>query len=168
VSSEFGLDFLEIAFVIARPEFDDPSWQIYLRNRGHTEMLRATRFLDGLPAAVRVVVYGPSAAFTFSCCLSFNPARFVDPIGIGLCRAQDVIPITNEILLIERLWLHPIHDIKDMEVRRIDVARNFYEISDPGRYIVGLESFPRRRAQHNFVYRGSSTQSGLFLRPYIA
>jgi hypothetical protein len=155
VPTNTGLDRIEIAFVIARPDFTEPEWQIDVFRRGGSEMIRATRFVMALSASVKVVAYGHSAAHLFSCYLNFNPARVVDPLGIGLCRARDVIPIIKEILLCERRWLRALRDVDDMEVRRIDVARNFYGISDPGHYIIGLESFPRPRAQRNYVDRGS-------------
>ena len=46
--------------------------------------------------------------------------------------------------------------LEEIEVRRIDVALNLYDIPQPARYLLGLEIVPRPNARQTYLYRGSS------------
>jgi hypothetical protein len=158
VAADYGLDKLELHCLIKPPRLASRRWHVKKVRRPCGDHVSATRWINDGPAPVRASVRGSPEMSTYDCFLSFNPSRFVDPNGIALCRPSDVSSVIGEILEMAHAWLKVWGDVLDMEVRRVDVARNFYGVTDPSRYLLGLAALPRRRAQRNELYRSAGGQ----------
>jgi hypothetical protein len=86
------------------------------------------------------------------CTVRFNPARFVDPWGIGLCPQHRLGEVLEEVLLLLDPYVEVIVEPGEMQVRRLDIARNFYGIAEPTRYLDGLRGIPRKHARVGHIY----------------
>jgi hypothetical protein len=80
-----------------------------------------------------------------------NPARWVDPEGIGVCPADQVVEVAAAMVGCARELVEPAALLEEMSVTRLDVARDF-QVSDAGYYVRGLQHIPRPFARRNFVH----------------
>lgn len=105
-------------------------------------------------AAISVKVAGTFDSPVARCFLGFNPSRAITSSGIGLCPPRDAIAAVEKVLDHPALRNRVVTETQDIEVRRIDVARNLYAVSDPSRYLLGLFSLPRKWCRELNLYGG--------------
>ena len=81
-----------------------------------------------------------------------NPSRVVDPEGVGLSSVEDLPVTLYAIQLTAESCMDPSVDVDDWRVKRLDVARDFEGVEDPGRSIRGLGPIHRPYSRQNHVY----------------
>jgi hypothetical protein len=162
--ADYGIDRLSLSFLISEGSLDPDVWDVFSGNRSAGNGSREVQIIKGEiqigrpPRDIRVVVFR-GGAFAYTCTIEFNPARWVDPFGIGLCRPQDLGAVVSSVMRRVSKYITPIDDLEDFEVRRIDVTRNFYDITNPSRYLFGLRAVPKSRATFNRLF--SNPASGV-------
>jgi hypothetical protein len=132
----------------SEPELDPDVWAVFTgRLPNGNDIVKATIDLGRAPRGIHVVVFREGSVF--KCSVEFNPGRFVDPWGIGLCRPEDLRKVVRRVMNRVSRCVTPYLGIEEFQVRRIDVSRNFFGISHPARYFHGLRAVPKPRATFN-------------------
>lgn len=152
--SDFGIDQLDLAFRLVRPNFK--KWELSTWTRDGVEHYKALRSIGLPPAEIRLEVRGRSSNPIFTCYMSFNPSRLVDPFGIGLCSPLDVSCLVAEVLDRSNLRSRLLGEVDEIKVRRIDIARNLRGIRHPWLYLRNLHPIPRRWCTKATLIAGSS------------
>lgn len=158
-SSGLGCDRLSLSFPVAG--FDPTAFDRASMERdgmsetvevgswlGHVRPGKDTKYAG---AAVTVGVRKVAGAWWGK--VETNPSRFVDPAGCGL------LPLHLTDRAIEALqdvvWskgMIPATDVEDWRVKRLDIARDFTEVSAPEFFIRGLEPLHRTYARRKGVW----------------
>lgn len=81
-----------------------------------------------------------------------NPSRVVDPDGVGLASVGDIEVALMTCEIAARTCMDPAGVVDDWRVKRVDVARDFEGVEDPGRLIRGLVAVHRPHSRQNMVY----------------
>lgn len=159
----FGVDRLSVSFPVARWERDPDVWGGGVTTRpGPAGSVSWNTTLDvggagpmhdkeSLPKAFVGVMERPSAPIPWGK-VEFNPARVVDPEGVSLCPIEDVVPTLRAAIESALEVLTPAVPLRDMRVRRVDVARDFEEVESPSFYVRGLLNVRRPWARTSAVY----------------
>jgi hypothetical protein len=84
--------------------------------------------------------------------VEFNPARVVDPDGVGLCPVSDLRSTIEAAVYVAREIVTPAVPIDDMRVRRVDLARDFAGVDSAAFYVRGLLNVRRPWARYSAVY----------------
>jgi len=148
------VDRLSLSFPVADFERDEKSWgsvttkypcsDQQVRNWGSSQRVQG--------APVFVGVSEVQATHREWGKVEFNPSRFVDPEGWRLARAGDVREVLAEVVPLVREHMTPVTDVDAWKVRRVDVARDFEGISEPGNKVRALAPLPRPWARRNLVH----------------
>lgn len=146
IPADYGIDFLHLCFPILETSFDSQIFRVFWGHRTHgLEVVRAkVQISDGVKSIRIVIVRHESTRY--KCILEFNPARFVDPFGVGLCRPQDLRKVLRRVMRRVAPYITACGKIEDFEVRRVDVARNLYGVFDSAPYFYGLLTVPKSHA----------------------
>jgi len=82
-----------------------------------------------------------------------NPSRIVDPEGVGLAPVEALPEVLSVMsLAAEAGRLVPAEPVPAWRVKRLDVARDFSEVDDPGRLIRGLAPIHRPHSRRNLIH----------------
>ncbi len=151
-SADYGIDTIQLSFLILFPSFGNSKWEVTNRKsvNGQTVTHRKLEIGSG-SQTIRAYTYSGYESCS-GCSLYFHPSRFVDPYGIGLCRPRDLPVVVGRALTMIEPYVGEVIDPEQMRVRRVDVARNLYEIADPPRYLEGLRIVPRPYARFVDLY----------------
>jgi hypothetical protein len=84
--------------------------------------------------------------------VELNPSRVVDPEGWGLSDAGELLEVLGEVVPKVREYVEPSACASDWAVRRVDVARDFEGVSEPGNKVRALAPVPRPWARRNLVH----------------
>lgn len=76
--------------------------------------------------------------------VEFNPSCFCSDDELSLCPPEALFRVISEVLDRAGNWMCFTCGPADLRVNRLDVARNIYGVTDPGRTLLGLRSLPRR------------------------
>lgn len=95
--------------------------------------------------------------------IELNPSRVTDPDGHGLCPVGDVVEVLADVVdLVLDLVSPRVPSVYEMNVKRLDVARDFVDVSRPAFILKGLGPIPRPWARRNLIHadprlRGAQT-----------
>ena len=161
-SHDSGIDYLHLSFPILPPRLDLEDWRrVTTRAPGSPAITLGRRTFGRGPESYTLCVYKRrqhvGVLADYWCALEFNPARFVDPVGIGLCDYGDLKDVARLVIGMACRHVRPITQIEDFQVRRVDLAQNFYGVQDPARYICGLRIVPRPYATSTSIFFDSRT-----------
>lgn len=84
--------------------------------------------------------------------VEFNPSRFVDPDGCELATVEDTHEAAQVAETIAGMLVEPAAPCLDWKVKRIDVARDFRDVSRPSLYVHGLAPLRRPYANYSAVF----------------
>ena len=79
--------------------------------------------------------------------IEFNPAQFLDPAGHGLAPVGSLRTHVAEALALVRGLVRPSCALGDVVLTRLDIARDFEGVEDPGALLHALVSAPRKWAR---------------------
>ena len=88
--------------------------------------------------------------------VEFNPSRWVDPEGASLAPVGELRGAVAAALDAASGLVEAAGPRESARVTRLDVARDFEGVSDPGRYVRGLAPIRRPWARRSFVYNDPS------------
>ncbi len=94
--------------------------------------------------------------------IDFNPARLLDPNGHGLAPFESLREVIAEALGLVRGWVKPSCAMGDLNITRLDIARDFEGVEDPGALIHALVGTPRKWARSislHFNPRGAGCET---------
>ena len=163
--ADFGIDMVECRFPVAKPNFKDSSWAVTTKRLESGTRIRSGNLQIGSPPNSTRLWVSRDRDGTHRCTAHFNPARFVDPLGIGLCRPRDLHLVAESIMDRVCRYVTPLSATEDFQLRRLDIACNFYNIKEPGRYLRGLSQACRPYSKQTTMHfgggnRAQSLQSG--------
>ncbi|MFT4287432.1 MAG: hypothetical protein QM595_07295 [Nocardioides sp.] len=81
-----------------------------------------------------------------------NPSRLLDPAGCSLCPIEAVPEVVDWLWATLREWVEPSCEVHEAKVKRLDLARDFEDVSMPAAYVRGLLNERRPYARRSFVY----------------
>jgi hypothetical protein len=149
-----GVDYLGLKCVARKPDYSSGDWILNQYGPlGGIPTVRGRMHVDVCGCAVEICSYsgGESSA---TCFVHFNPARFIDPWGIGLCRPSDLKMVIEEVVDGLRDYITILTDFEDLQIRRLDVARNFYCVSNPSKILRALHCVPKRHSTFTDLHSG--------------
>ena len=149
----FGVDRVSISFPVRSWERDVGAWAGGINHRPGTDPTvthSGSVKLDQVDVFVGVREGGGVPVSWGK--VEFNPARVVDPDGVGLCPVVELVPIIARALEAAGEVLEVATEVGDMRVKRLDVARDFEDVEAPGFYVRGLLQVKRKWARYASVY----------------
>jgi hypothetical protein len=152
--ADCGVDYLELAFAIREPKFKSSRFATW-KTKGYDTpdgpvITSGWLEISHLGHTIRLKVYR-SRLCGWRCFMHFNPSRIVEPLGIGLCRSQDLPAVIDDVMGVVSQHVRPFGSSDYFTVRRIDIAHNLRGIDRPADYLLGLRG----------VYRPHATLTGL-------
>ena len=88
-----------------------------------------------------------------------NPSRFGDPAGCSLLGVDDLAGAVEVMAGVAGNFLEPAGPVESWKVKRVDVARDFADVSSPSYYVRGLASVHRPHARKTGLFN-DSTRAG--------
>ena len=161
--ADYGVDYVELSFMVRRittaVDDDDVIW----KPRGYdtTEVSLITSGwleIDYKGHTIRIRLFRSDKGFR--CYLHFNPSRIVQPLGIGLCRPRDLPAVIDDVMEVVSKYVRPYGPTAYFKVRRINIARNFYGVDSPIRYLTGLFKIRRPHAKYTRTWGGGDGKIG--------
>lgn len=161
---DYGVDYVELAFGIREPGDIKSTRYVTWKPRGYDTPdgpVVSWGWLEIIYKAhtIRLKAYR-SESLGWRGFLHFNPARIVDPAGIGLCRPRDLYDVIEEVMGVVSQHVRPLGPSVSFSVRRIDVARNFSGVVSPTNYLTGLFGVYRPHAKSTSLIKGRDGQIG--------
>jgi hypothetical protein len=153
-----GLDRVSLSFPVTDYERDQDSWsRVAVSNPGGRGQVKTWSTTERVgEATVFVGVADIAAVGQLRGKVEFNPSRVVDPEGWGLALPAELGEALGEVLPTVRQYVRPASDVADWAVRRVDVARDFRDVSEPGNKVRALAPLPRPWARRNLVHSDPS------------
>lgn len=159
-----GLDRLSLSFPCEQVQEDPAQWdRVVVENRLNEAFDEDSR--DSVITYSSRVLLAPGVSGFVSCTqvpenreatwwgkVECNPSRISDPEGVGLAGIEDLPVALGACELAANSCMDPAVDIDDWRVKRVDVARDFEGVEDPGRLIRGLVAIHRPYSRQNMVY----------------
>ena len=86
--------------------------------------------------------------------IEFNPSRVVDPAGHRLATVSETIEALIAAVARVDLFVTPIYpdDLSALKIKRIDVAKDFSDVTSISGLLRGLSVFPRKWARKNMLH----------------
>lgn len=152
----FGVDRLSVSFPLRSWESDPSAW-----SRSSTTRPGTPNSVTSLGHVVKVeegvsIFIGlqevPATGQTWGK-IEFNPSRIIDPEGTSLCPPSRVREVAVDAVDFALSLLEPaVPDVGAMNVRRLDVARDFQNVTRPAYLVQGLGPVHRPWARRNLVH----------------
>lgn len=137
----FGIDKLTIASRISESDYRSTDhWTKLWGRQGGGTVPRSRQVRFG-SRKVTLVVYR-DRDFQPWCSISLNPSRFVDPVGDGLCRPEDIFLTIESAVMMASKYLSLFTPTGEMIVKRLDVAKDRV-VKYSLRYVQGLAGVHR-------------------------
>lgn len=154
--SFFELDRISLSFPVRGWESDPSAWsRCSVSNPGTPKASTTLGAAVPLNDHCRVFVgiqEVPATGQTWGK-VEFNPSRFIDPEGVGLCPVDRLREAVVEAVDVSLTLLEPaVPDAGAMKVRRLDVARDFTDVDRPEFLVRGLGPVHRPWARRNLVH----------------
>lgn len=159
-----GLDRISLSFPCDQVEQDLSQWdRVVVENRLSESFDEDSR--DSVSTYSSRVLMAPGV-FGFVSCrevpengearwwgkVECNPSRISDPEGVGLVGVEDLPVALVACELAAQSCMDPAVAVDDWRVKRVDIARDFEGVEDPGRLIRGLVAIHRPHSRQNMVY----------------
>ncbi len=139
-----GVDWLSLSFAVGAFERQEESWSSFgLRSPGKPEEVRnrvVTEKVEG--AHVRLAVFEVNATRQARGKVEFNPARVLDPDGWSLASPAEVGEALSLVLPVLHDYITPATDLDRWGLCRVDVARDFQNVTHGSQLVGGLASAP--------------------------
>lgn len=150
-----GLDRLSLSFRCADFNRSDSQWDGYSRKRrpeGFCETFSKSERVGGVNVFVSVQEVPEAKAGRWWGKVEANPSRVVDPDGVGLAGVDQLPAVLDVMALAAGIEMSPAEPVEDWRVKRLDLARDFEDVEDPGRMIRGLGPVHRPYARLNMIH----------------
>lgn len=165
MTAALGVDRVSLAFPLLDWERDPEAWSMGTTHRPGTEpstttattvaVGATTAYVGTMEGAGRPVPWGK---------VEFNPARVVDPEGVGLCELADLHDCVMDVVGELGELVTPALPVAEWRTKRLDVARDFQGVADPAFYIRGLASSRRKWARVVSVHQDAAKGAAETLR----
>lgn len=154
--ARFGIDRLSVSFPVEWWNQDRTAWDSEQVRKPGTPDEAVTRSaqikLNDETSAFVGVMRIPATGETWSK-VELNPSRVVDPEGHGLCPPDDVVDVlTGAVAKVLDLVTPRVPSVREMNVKRLDVARDFEDVTRPAFIVKGLGPIARPWARRNLVH----------------
>lgn len=160
-ASLVGIDKLALSFRVKDFDVEPSAWS------GHADRYsddgtkiaetfsRTVELGDGASVFCSVLRrFEPSVLAPVHAKVEFNPSRVVDPEGFSLVGVEASMDACGVAVRSALPWVQPFEmaGYDSYKVRRIDVAKDFQGVMEPGVLIRGLGPIPRKWARRNSVF----------------
>jgi len=156
---DFGVDYIGLVLRIGKPSDQIARWYsvptiLASGITSHRKLITITR--NHHTVTLRPYPYNRD----YFCTVEFNPSRFVDPLGWGLCPIDRLHDVIAEALSMVMALVDPIGPADEVVIRRLDIARDFRDVLDVERIIRGLFEVKRTHCRQAGVFKDSSDVPG--------
>jgi hypothetical protein len=148
-----GVDRLAVTFPLRSWEDRPGRWDE--EKVRHGERSWSSYLPLGERCGVHVVAFESAGPARWYGRVDGNPARFVDPDGVGTCPPERAYEVGVAMVGVARELLEPAAMADEWNVTRLDVARDF-TVARPDFYVRGLQYHPRPWARRSFVHHDPS------------
>jgi hypothetical protein len=155
-----GVDRLSCSFPVAEYDEDPTAWDsVALKAPGtphqRLTLSRTVDVVDGCKAFVGVQEVPDNPSERWWGKVELNPSRVVDPGGHGLASVGDLPDVMLATLRGAGAVVTPAAALDEMNVKRVDVARDFTEVDDATPMLRALGSVHRPYSRLNLLHADS-------------
>ncbi len=151
-----GIDKLSASFPLRSWDRDPSVWRsITVRQPGTVaaaERREASVPGSGWEVFVGVQEVPEHPAFRWWGKVEFNPSRVLDPEGWSLCPVEAMSTAVARASMVASTVVEPASSVQEWRPKRVDVARDFSEVSSAPHLVRSLAAHPRAWARRNFVH----------------
>ena len=152
---DVGLDRLSLSFPVSNLDERPERWDEERRRQtpdGPVRTFSKVERVGGVKVFVSVQEVPEAQASRWWGKVEGNPSRLCDPEGVGLVGVDGLAEAVGLLTLAVETALEPSEPVERWRVKRLDVARDFSEVEDPGRLIRGLAPVHRPHSRRNLVH----------------
>ncbi len=156
-----GIDKLALSFQVKDFDVEPSAWSQHSDGfsadgqRVTETFSRTVELGDGASVFCSVLRrFEPSIHAPVYAKVEFNPSRVVDPGGFSLAGVEASMDAAGVAVRSALPWVQPFEmaGFDSYKVKRIDVAKDFHGVMEPGVLIRGLGPIPRKWARRNSVF----------------
>jgi hypothetical protein len=155
-----GLDKLSLSFRVEKYDARPDQWDEVRRRHvlddkgrsGYVTSMKKSERVGGSSVFVSLTEIPEARAGAWWGKVELNPSRVVDAEGVGLAHVEDLPEVLAVAEIAACIGMEPAEPVADWRVKRVDLARDFEAVDDPGRLIRGLAPVHRPYARLNLIH----------------